>query len=90
VHNSNSRVSFSPEAVIGSRHEFAAPFRLEYLFLCCGVVGLFFAAFAKDNWLRYLRYRDGTRPSPLMARIILIVSGVAVILITYYVRSKGY
>jgi hypothetical protein len=56
-------------------------------FYVAGVVCICFGTFAKDSWLRYLRYRDGTRPSPLMARIILIVSGVGVILIMFYVRS---
>jgi hypothetical protein len=56
-------------------------------FYVAGVVCICFGTFAKDSWLRYLRYRDGTRPSPLMAGIILIVSGVAAILIMFYVRS---
>jgi len=59
-------------------------------FYVAGVVCICFGTFAKDSWLRYLRYRDGTRPSPLMARTILIVTGVAAILIKYYVRAKGY
>ena len=59
-------------------------------FYVAGVVAICFGAFAKNNWLRYIRYRDGTRPSPLMARTILIVTGVAAILIKYYVRAKGY
>jgi hypothetical protein len=59
-------------------------------FYVAGVLGICFGAFAKDDWLKYLRYRDGTQPSPLAARIILIVSGAGVILIRYYVRSHGY
>ncbi len=58
-------------------------------FYVAGVVAICFGAFAKNGWLRYLRYKDGTHPSPLVARIILIVAGVGGILITYYVRSQG-
>jgi hypothetical protein len=58
-------------------------------FYVAGVVAICFGAFAKNGWLRYLRYKDGTHPSPLVARIILIVAGVGGILSTYYVRSQG-
>jgi hypothetical protein len=58
-------------------------------FYVAGVVAICFGAFAKSDWLKYLRYRDGTQPSPLAARIILIVTGVGGILITYYVQSQG-
>jgi hypothetical protein len=59
-------------------------------FYVAGVLAICFGAFAKDDWLKYLRYRDGTQPSPSAARIIAIVSGVGVILIRYYVRSHGH
>jgi hypothetical protein len=59
-------------------------------FYVAGGVAISFGVFAKKNWLTYLRYRDGTAPSPSAARTILIVTGVGAILITYYVRSHGY
>lgn len=49
-----------------------------------------FGAFAKNDWLAMLRYRDGTRPSPAMTRIILIRSGVIGLVISYYNWSHGY
>jgi hypothetical protein len=54
-----------------------------------GVVAVCFGALAKNGWLSYLRYRDGSRPSPSAARTILIVTGVGMILVTYYLRSHG-
>jgi hypothetical protein len=59
-------------------------------FYVAGPVLICFGAFAKNDWLKYLRYRDGAQPSPLMARTILILAGVGGILITYFVRSHGY
>ena len=59
----------------------------------CYVVGpvlISFGAFAKNDWLKYLHYRNGTRPSPFMARAILIVTGVGLILVPYYFRYHGY
>jgi H+/Cl- antiporter ClcA len=58
-------------------------------FYVAGVVAICFGAFAKNGWLKYLRFRDGTQPSPIVARIILIVTGAGGILITYYVQSQG-
>ncbi len=58
-------------------------------FPVAGVVAICFGALAKSDWLKWLRYRDGTQPSPSMARILLIATGVGLILITYYVRSHG-
>jgi hypothetical protein len=59
-------------------------------FYVAGGICICFGAFAKSDWLKWFRYRDGTQPSPLMARTILIVSGVGAILITYYVAHNGY
>jgi len=59
-------------------------------FYVAGGVAVCFGVFAKNNWLTYLRYRDGTQPSPSAARIILIVTGIGAILIAYYVRTDGY
>jgi hypothetical protein len=59
-------------------------------FYVTGVVLMCFGTFAKNDWLKCLRYRDGTQPSSLMARIIVIVSGAGAILMTYYLGSKGH
>jgi hypothetical protein len=59
-------------------------------FYVSGVVAICFGAFAKNDWLKSLCYRDGTQPSSSVARTIVIVSGIGGILITYYVRSKGH
>lgn len=55
-----------------------------------GVLAICFGVFAKNDWLAFLRYRDGTQPSPPAARTLMIVTGVGLILITYYARSHGY
>jgi hypothetical protein len=54
-----------------------------------GVVTTCFGVFAKNGWLSYLRYRDGSQPSPPAARTLLIVTGVGLILMAYYFRSHG-
>jgi hypothetical protein len=70
-------------------HSQLIPWRDIYLNVF-GVVAVCFGAFARNDWLKYVRYRDGTQPSPLMARTILIVTGVGGILMSYYLRSDGY
>ena len=63
---------------------------LEIYFYSAGVVAISFGAFAKNDWLKHLRYRDGTQPSPPMARTILIVTGVGAILIAHLVLSQRH
>ena len=54
-----------------------------------GVVLICFGVLAKNDWLGYLRYRDGSRPSPPAARALFIVTGLGMILLAYYFRSHG-
>jgi hypothetical protein len=64
------------------------PFAGEIVVYALGVACICLGAFAKDDLLEQMTYRDGSPASPLAVRVIAITSGIGGIIPMYSLRSS--
>ena len=63
------------------------PLPWEIVVYASALASICLGAFAKDDLLKQMTYRDGSPASPLAVRIISITSGIGGIILLYFIRS---